>query len=127
MKRTREQKKVDLMSKAEEMIEQLLDWGEQTSQPNMTQIEDQVLKLRKDLGQEMAQALLDEQDEKTPVPGPACPKCGKEMHYKGQRKKHIESRAGRLEVKRGYYACVQCGEAIFPPGSPAGTERQEME
>ena len=127
MKRTRQQMKAELMSKAEEMFEQLLNWGEQTSQPNLTQIEDQVLQLRKDLGREMAQALLDEQNEKTPVPGPVCPRCGKEMHYKGQRKKHIESRTGRLEVKRGYYACAQCGEAIFPPGSPAGAERQEME
>ncbi len=119
MKRTRQQKKADLMTKAEELIDQLLDWDEQTSRPNLTQIEDLVLKLRKDLGQAMAEALLDGQDERTPVPGPACPKCGKEMQYKGQHKKRVGSRAGRLEVKRGYYACPKCGEAIFPPGSPA--------
>ena len=127
MKRTREQKKADLMSKAEGLIDRLLDWEEQTDRPDLSQIEDLVLQLRKELGTEMAEALLDGQDERTPVPGPACPQCGQEMHYKGQRKKCVESRAGRLEVKRGYYACSPCGEAIFPPGWAAEVERHEME
>jgi DNA-directed RNA polymerase subunit RPC12/RpoP len=127
MKRSRQQKKADLMNKAEQLIDRLLDWETQADRPNLTQIEDIVLKLRKEMGQEMAETLLDEQSERTPVPGPACPKCGKEMHYKGQRKKRVESRAGGLEVERGYYVCAECGETIFPPGSPTGVEQPEME
>jgi hypothetical protein len=127
MKRSRQQKKADLMGKAEQLIDQLLDWDTQTERPNLTQIEDIVLELRKELGQEMAETLLEGQTERTPVPGPACPKCGKEMHYKGQRKKRVESRAGGLEVKRGYYVCRACDETIFPPRSPAGTEPSEVE
>lgn len=127
MKRSRQQKKADLMNKAEQLIDQLLEWEAQADRPNLTQIEDIVLKLRKELGQEMAEALLDEQAERTPVPGPTCPKCGKEMHYKGQRKKRVESRAGGLEVERGYYVCRACGETIFPPRSPAGPEPSEVE
>jgi len=127
MKRTRQKQKADLMSKAEQLIDQLLDWESQTERPNLTQIEDIVLKLRKELGQEMAETLLEGQAERTLVPGPACPKCEKEMHYKGQRKKQVESRAGGLEVERGYYVCRACDETIFPPGSPAGTEPFEVE
>jgi hypothetical protein len=127
MKRTRQQKKADLMNKAEQLIDQLLDWETQTERPNLTQIEDIVLKLRKELGQAMAESVLEEQAERTPVPGPACPQCGKEMHYKGPRKKRVESRAGGLQVERGYYVCRACGETIFPPGSPAGTEQNEVE
>lgn len=127
MKRTRQQKKSDLMSKAEQLIDQLLDWDLQTERPDLTQIEDIVLKLRKELGQEMAETLLAGQAERNPVPGPACPQCGKEMHYKGQRKKRVESRAGGLEVERGYYVCRACDETIFPPRSPAGTESSEVE
>jgi len=127
MKRTRQEKKADLMSKAEQMIDQLLDWETQTERPNLTQIEDLVLKLRKELGQEMAETLLEGQAERTPMPGPACSQCGKEMHYKGQRKKRVESRAGGLEVERGYYVCRTCDETIFPPGSPVGPGSSEVE
>lgn len=127
MKRSRQEKKADLMNKAEQLIDQLLEWETQADRPNLTQIEDIVLKLRKELGQEMAETLLAGQAERTPVPGPACPKCGKEMHYKGQRKKQVESRAGGLEIERGYYACAECGEALFPPGSPTGAEPSEVE
>jgi len=116
MKKTREQKKAKLMVRLEKAADELLDWEEENDRPNLTQVEDIVLKLRKEVGEEMADEILGEMGGKTPVPGPACPKCGKEMRYKGQREKHIESRAGEMEYERGYYACPECDKGLFPPG-----------
>jgi DNA repair exonuclease SbcCD ATPase subunit len=116
MKLTREQKKAKMMARLDKAVEELLDWEEKNERPNLTQIEDIVLKLRKEVGEEMADEILGEIGGKTPVPGPACPKCGKEMRYKGQREKHIESRAGEMEYERGYYACPDCDKGLFPPG-----------
>lgn len=116
MSLTREQKKAKLMARLEKAVEELLDWEEETEKPNLTQIEDIVLKLRKQVGEEMADEIIGEMGAQAPVPGPACPECGREMRYKGRHGKHLESRAGELAYERGYYACPDCDEGFFPPG-----------
>ena len=127
MKRSRSQKKAKLMAKAEELFEQLLNWDENTPRPTLTQIEDIILRMRKEMGEEMAEVVLEGQEQKAPVPEPACPTCGKAMRYKGQREKQVESRLGALDLKRGYYTCPECGGGIFPPGSTTGDMGQELE
>lgn len=115
MKQSREEKKVRLQAKAEQVIEELLEWEESNPKPNLTEIEEIILKLRKELGKEMAQMVLEEQEARAPAPGPRCPKCGEEMRYKGQKENHVESRVGALELERGYYRCPVCKESVFPP------------
>lgn len=116
MKPSREEKKARLMARLEKTADELLDWEEQNPRPTLTQIEDVVLALRKQMGKEMAEEVIERMEAKALVPGPRCPKCGKEMRDKGQREKDIESRAGELSLERGYYACPDCDEGVFPPG-----------
>jgi DNA repair exonuclease SbcCD ATPase subunit len=113
---SRAEQKARLMAKAEKLIDELLEWDEQTKRPNLTQIEDKVLELRKRMSAAMAETVLEGQGGKEPVPGPKCPKCGKEMRYKGGHRNQVESRAGRLEVERGYSWCPECEQGVFPPG-----------
>jgi len=47
--------------------------------------EDIALKLRKELGEEIAQMAEEEQEGRLPIPGPGGPKCGEEMHYKREK------------------------------------------
>lgn len=115
MKRTRADLKIELLSRAELLIDELLDWNEQTSEPNLTQIEDIVLKLRKQLGEHMALAVIDTQETKRPAPGPRCPQCRREMHYKDMKANTVESRVGALPLQRGYYYCETCRTGLFPP------------
>ena len=116
MKLSREEKKARMMARLERATEELLDWEEQNPRPTLTQLEDIVLMLRKQIGEEMAEEVLGRIEGRALVPGPRCPKCGKEMRYKGQRAKDVESRAGELTLERGYYACPDCDEGLFPPG-----------
>jgi uncharacterized protein with PIN domain len=116
MKASREEKKARLMVQLEKAAEELLDWEEQNPRPTLTQLEDIVLMLRKQIGEEMAEEVIERMEAKAMAPGPRCPKCGKEMRYKGQREKDVESRAGELTLERGYYACPDCDEGFFPPG-----------
>jgi len=113
---SRAEQKAGLMAKAEKLIDELLEWDEQTRRPNLTQIEDKVLELRKRMSMAMAETVLEGQEGKAPVPGAKCPKCGKEMRYKGGHRNQVESRAGMLEVERGYYWCPECEQGVFPPG-----------
>src|SRR5260370_15916747 len=109
MKRSREQMKVDLMAQAEGAIEQLIGWSDDTQQPPLVQIEEVVLKLQGQLSEQMAQTVLAEQDAATQsVPGPPCPKCGREMRYKGDKAHPVESRVGTVKVQRSYYYCSYC-------------------
>jgi uncharacterized protein with PIN domain len=127
MKRSRAELKADLMRQAELAIDQLLDFGEQTTEPTLTQIEDVVLKLRKDLSEQMAVTLIEAQPNTHPVPGPRCPTCQREMHYKDMKGETVESRVGTLPLKRSYYYCETCRRGFFPPGSPTPNLGEPLE
>jgi hypothetical protein len=116
MEGNRAQKRARLLAKAEQLIEEYLVWEESHPRPDLTQIEDIALKLRKELGKEIAQMALEDQVARTPVPGPNCPQCGQEMHYKGEKGNQVESRVGELALERGYYYCPTCQAGLFPPG-----------
>lgn len=122
MKRSKEEKRKRLLAKAERVVDEYLAWEETHPRPDLTQIEDIALKLRKELGEEIAQMAVEEQERRVPVPGPRCPKCGEEMRYKGQKGNRVESRVGQLELERGHYYCPKCKESVFPPGPAIGAE-----
>ena len=63
MKSSREQTKSRLMKLAEAVFGELLDWSDATPEPNLTQIEDMVLKLRRRLGEEMALEVINAQGD----------------------------------------------------------------
>lgn len=115
MKRKRAAVKAELLKQAEVLIDELLDWNDQTQAPDLTQIEDVVLKLRKQLGEQLALAVIETQDNQRPSPGPRCPSCQQEMRYKDVKAHTVESRVGTLQLKRGYYYCPTCRTGLFPP------------
>ena len=116
MKYSKEEKRARLNAKANRIIDEYLEWEDKNPRPDLMQIENIALKLRKELGEELAQMAVEEQASQTPVPGPRCAKCGREMRYKGEKETRVESRVGKLQMKRGYYYCPECKERIFPPG-----------
>jgi hypothetical protein len=59
MSPTRAEIRAKLLVEAEQAIDELLDRTDQTPCPNMIQIENAVLKLRKQLGEQAAQAVLE--------------------------------------------------------------------
>ena len=127
MKAQRAEVKGKLMQQAELLIDQLLDWNEHTTRPTLTQIEDIVLQLRKQLGEQMALAVIDSQEAKRPTPGPRCLACQREMHYKDVKDNTVDSRVGTLPLERGYYYCETCRTGLFPPRSATGTVGQTLE
>jgi uncharacterized protein with PIN domain len=122
MRKTRQQRQAELETKANEIIQQLLDWTEQTDRPNLTQIEDEILALREQLSRCMLESVLAAQEATQPAQGETCPRCGQPLRFKGRRTVQVESRVGAAELERGYYHCPECGQGIFPPGSPTAAE-----
>ncbi|NJN84876.1 MAG: hypothetical protein HC802_23030 [Caldilineaceae bacterium] len=85
--KSRAERKAVLMQAAEKRIEELLEWAETTERPNLEQIETVVLRLREQVGQEMAQAVLAGEERQRPVPEPSCATCGRTMRYKGRKRR----------------------------------------
>lgn len=111
-----EKAKTELMAEAERLIDEALAWDERTASPTLTEIEDVVLRLRKQFGQRVASVLIERQEQCRPVPGPRCGQCGEEMQYKDKKENEVVSRIGELVLRRGYYYCSHCQCGLFPPG-----------
>jgi transposase len=119
MKRTREQKRAALLAQVGALIDEFLDWEEGAERPNLTEIEDAVLKVRERFGRVLAERAIEEQEAQQPAEAPMCPSCGKRLRDKGWKGLDIESRVGLIEVERGYYYCACCHSGFFPPGRAA--------
>ena len=113
---TKEQSKARLLKQAEEVIDQLLDWRDATSEPNLTQIEEVVLRLRQEFSEAMAREVIEAQEAKMLASSPPCPRCGKKMKYKGQKGVTPQTWVGDVKFERGYYHCAECKVGFFPPG-----------
>jgi hypothetical protein len=117
MPRTRAEIKAALQAEAERLIDALLDWTDKTEAPNLTQIEDEVLKLRQQFAEKLAEAAVDGQATADPLTV-TCPQCRRAMHQKKKRqRRRVESRIGGVALKRAYYYCDHCRVGLFPPGS----------
>ena len=116
MRCTRERMRTELLAEAEAVIDEAIDWHEDTEAPSLLEVEDILLKLRKRLSQRMAEIILGDQETVRPVEAPVCPTCGRKMRYKGLKDTTVESRLGPLRLDRGYYYCARCESGFFPPG-----------
>jgi Uncharacterised protein family (UPF0236) len=114
MKRTREQIKAELMKKAEQEIDRLLDWEEKVDKPTLTQFENPVLMTRKALSEAMRDGVMAGQETHRPAEPVMCPKCGQPTENKGLQTKEVETRAGTLRLRRQYHYCAHCQVGFFP-------------
>jgi uncharacterized protein with PIN domain len=127
MKKSREQLKAEFIEEVEELFDELMAWDEQTQEPNLTQIEEIILKLRKRIGEQMAQKVILRQEQRQPAEKVGCPECAGEMEPKGMKDNQVETRIGNLEIGRDYYYCPRCKQGIFPPGSAVDAAGETLE
>ena len=116
MKRTREQIKSELMKKAEQEIDRLLEWEETADRPTLTQFENQILMTRKTLSEAMLEGVLAGQEARQSAEPVLCPQCGQPTENKGLQMKEVETRAGTLRFRRQYHYCAHCRVGFFPLG-----------
>ena len=127
MPKTRAEMKAELQGEAERLIEALLDWTDETEAPDLTAIEDEVLKLRQQFGEKLAAAAIEQQPSTTPLTI-KCPHCGRPMHQKKKRqRRRVQGRVGGVALNRAYYYCDHCRVGLFPPGSATESSRPAVE
>jgi hypothetical protein len=107
--------KTRLLRQYEQHLDRLLAQADVREELSLTEIEEMALAARAAVGKDITQALAESQATPS-VPGPICPECQQEMHYKGRKKRRLITRSGEMEVVRGYYYCEHCRRGLFPPG-----------
>jgi hypothetical protein len=69
------------------------------------------------IGQDLEEALLGAMaEQQEPMSRPTCPECGVRMSRRGQAKRQLKTRVGKVELERDRWSCPQCESGIFPPG-----------
>ena len=107
--------RAQVMAEVERALDKALEEGEREERLTITGIEEIALLAQKEVGEKVTKLLVGKGGEGH-VPGPVCEECGKEMHYKGQKRRYIRTRSGEIQIERSYYYCEGCKQGYFPPG-----------
>ena len=107
--------KNELMKAYEAKLDRLFETLDPQDEIHLNDIEEVALALRKEVGQEITQAWVNEQS-RPKIPDVMCPTCDEQMQNKGKKGKQISTRSGEVDIERVYYYCANCGTGFFPPG-----------
>jgi hypothetical protein len=112
-------------------LERFVAWDEAQPRCTFAEIEEQAIVMGQAVTQAMMRWAVAEEEAKVQrgqaPPEPGCEACEKRMRYGGRKKRRLESKAGRIEIERGYYHCETCGTGLFPPGSAIGDRGGRLE
>jgi hypothetical protein len=109
--------KARLKAQAEAEIEKLFATKKGPEEITLSEIERAVFQAGEAIKAELTAGLTRQVSQEEPtVPGPACPTCGGEMHYKGMKAKQVVTETGMVTLERAYYYCETCRSGLFPPG-----------
>ena len=108
-----------LFTEFEVMCDELYEWRKVHPDASLDDIAAEVTPRRRRLMGELLSQLACQEGNDQSLEGVLCPSCGERMVYKGDppcTKEHME---GEIRLKRAYYHCPACKEALFPPGPTA--------
>lgn len=114
---TDDELKARMKAKTEAEIEQLFVTKKTPAEITLGEIERAVFQAGESIKAELTAGLVERVSRGEPtVPGPNCPECGQEMHYKGLKSKQVVTETGEVTLERAYYYCETCRSGFFPPG-----------
>ena len=117
----REEAKGKFVRGAEEMFEEMWEWGEENPQASFDEIAGKLaLKRRELMGEMLGELLLQHGDGR--YEEVVCAECGQETKSNGRRTRTVIHAEGEVKVKRTHRRCPECGQGIFPPGPPTSAD-----
>ncbi len=127
MGKSREKLEAEFLAEAKEIFDELMEWDENITEPDLSQIEEIVLKLRGRLGKNLAETILERQENRQPSEAPSCNRCGEKMKDKGRKRNQVVGMVGEMKIERAYYYCEKCRVGHFPPGSAVSDLGETLE
>ena len=112
MSRPNTELKTEIMSQLEKRVDELLAGRKSDDEITLSEIEETVLRIRHQMGEDIAQTLssVEEQHEAS------CEVCGAQAINKGAKPKQVVTQGGTLELQRRYFYCPTCCQGFFPLG-----------
>lgn len=99
----------------------LLDANLPSGPKTLSQIEQAVEEISRDLACELERRLIQDQ-EPPPDNQTSCPHCTRSARYRGRVARRLLTRHGELTVTRRYYSCGCCGHGFAPLDPLAGLD-----
>ena len=115
------------MAKAEEVYEKAVASGKEADELSLSEIEETVEGLKFELTGTLVESVVEVRNKGERGPGPKCEGCGREMRYKGEKRREVVTSQGKIELERAYYHCEKCRVGIFPPGSAIEDQPEGVE
>jgi hypothetical protein len=115
------------MAKAEEVFEKAMASGKEADELSLSEIEETVEGLKFELTGTLVESVVEVRNKGERGPGPKCEGCGREMRYKGEKRREVVTSQGKIELERAYYYCEKCRVGIFPPGSALEDQPEGVE
>ena len=105
-----------MIKQAIEEIDKALEWQEEHPEASLREMEKRLEKTRLKILSQAIEAMVEirrrgYQEEKV-----YCPRCGREMEYKGEKRRQKMTTVGEMSYERAYYWCASCREGFFPSG-----------
>ncbi len=125
---SREQRKAAFLEAANRLYDDLEDWYDQHPEASFGTIEGEARRLRRRLMGSTWQTLINGRDRGYQLEPPACPGCGRAMHFERYSPKQIYGLEGDTELERAYYTCAVCKkQTLFPPGPETAAAGRSLE
>ena len=125
-RKSREERKAELMAYFEQRAEELLDWQEQQGTTDLWTMEERVQQVGRAVQGKMVETLVESQQQGLSV-SETCQECGARLEYWGERQRGVETSVGPIKVNRPYYYCRHCQVGFFPSGHRVEAEPPSVE
>lgn len=125
-RKSREERKAELMAYLEQKADELLDWQERQGTTDLWTMEEMVEQVGRAVQGKMVETLVASQQAGLSV-SETCRECGGRLEYWGERQRGLETSVGPVKVDRPYYYCRHCQVGFFPSGQRIETEPPSVE
>jgi hypothetical protein len=125
-RKSREERKAELMAYIEEKADELLDWQEKQGTTDLWTMEEKVEQIGRAVQGKLVEALVESQQRGLSVTE-TCPRCGGRLEYWGERQRDLETSVGPISLNRPYYYCRHCQVGFFPSGQRIEAEPPSVE
>jgi len=110
-----------------EMWDTFNEWYDAHPEATFDEMEAQLGRQRREVLGEVIELSLRQRGLGAKAEGERCPRCGREMEFKGYREKTVRGLEVDVRLPRAYYYCSGCRAGFFPPGPSAEIEGGELE
>ncbi|OQB24187.1 MAG: hypothetical protein BWY10_02635 [Chloroflexi bacterium ADurb.Bin180] len=121
-RRTQSQAAEEFSKAAQELWTRFNAWHDEHPDATFDDMDDFLGDEGRDLMGKALELRLRQGDLGTKAEGQVCPRCGREMTFKGYPEKTVHGLKVDSDIPRAYYHCPACEAGLFPPGQASETK-----